>query len=226
MTDRFSTLKYRVDKDHSHPLDVVFPELFKMFEFQVLKAQQLGWERIFKYIVLMYTKGTPLVNEFPSDLKARKEAALLVAGYSRDVVDNWDMEAKQIMDLTLEEVFRCIMAFLKFQKNMIWTEIAVCEQELYDYQKVRFKPLDIKGEDDKDIYAAAKNKGALKEACDKLIKSLEALYEQFYGDSKEDLMNSEFSEMITPEKAERIIIEMEKEETKKTKPMKKQATPV
>lgn len=229
MTDRFATLKYRVDRDFTTPLDEVFPELFKMFEFQMLKAQNPGWQKMFKYIVFMYTKGTPLVNEFPSDLKARKEAALLAAGYSRDPADNWDMEAKQMMDLTLEDVFKAIMAFLKFQRHTIWTEIVVCEEELFGYQTIRAKPLVIKGEDDKDIYAAAKNKGALKEACDKLIKSLESLYEQFYGDSKEDLMNSEFTEMIRPETAERILAEdIEKEKkTKNQKPTaKKEAAPV
>lgn len=213
-------MKYRVDKDYSRPLDEVFPELFKMFEFQALKANQPGWQRMFKYIIFMYTKGTPLVNEFPTDLKARMEAAVLAAGYTQDSVGNWDMEAKQLMDITLEEVFHAIMAFLKFQKSMIWTEIMVCERELWDYQKVRFKPLDTKGEDDKDIYAAAKNKQGLKEACDRLIKSLDSLYEQFYGDSKEDLMNSEFNEMITPEKAERIMAE---EETKNQPTKKKEA---
>lgn len=216
MTDRFATLKYRVDKEYSNPLDEVFPDLFKLTEFQIVKHRNTNWQKMVRYVVFMYTKGTPLVNEFPSDLKARKEAALIESGYKRDVQENWDDEAKQLMDVKLEDVFRAIMAFLRHQKHMLWTEIVVCEQELYDYQSARFKPLD-KKEDDKDIYAAAKNKGALKELCDTLRKSLDTLYEQFYGDSKEDLMNSEFTESIRPETAERIMAEMSKAEKKEEK---------
>lgn len=226
MTDRYATLKYRVDKEYDKPLDVVFPELFRSLEMR--KVKQYGeWEKIVKYIVFMYTKGTPLVEEYPSDLQARKEAAALDAGYTKTTKNEWPVVIKDIMAIRNDISYHAIMAWLRQQKHVVWTEIVVTEEELFEYQKLRFMSIetgerkkrkrvkengeynteeaDVRDIDDKDIFEAAKKKDALMAACDARIKALEILYVQFYGDSKKDLMDVEFEEMITPERSDRLF---------------------
>ena len=51
------------------------------------------------------------------------------------------------------------------------------------------------------------------DACDKRRQKLDALYEEFFGDNVE-LMELEFEEAITPEKAERMLSQAPYEEVK------------
>lgn len=218
MTERYSNLRYPVHRA-TQPLDVAFPELFRLPEFKKLKSIP-EWEKITKYIVFMYSSNTDLLSEFPSNLKDRKEAAAIDAGFVKTKT-GWPKSIQDVMDVNVIKVNDAIFAYLKKQKHVVFTEIVVTEQELYEFQKLRFLSIEVTerkkrgkkkdGEDsgsattDKDVYDAAKKKDALKDACEKRIKYLESLYEQFYGDSKTELMNAEFSEMITPETAERIM---------------------
>lgn len=223
--ERFAGLKFRVDKVYDRPLDVVFPELFRHSEFKMLKVRSATWETIVKYIAMLYDANTDLIHEHPTDLKARKEAAAVEAGFKRDPKDGrFSAECEDIMGIKLKDVFQAIMCYLKIQRHHVWTEIVVCEQELYEYQMLRFMAIDTgtkkktrrrKGEteqpaeqkqsvSDKDIYEAAKKKDALLEASDKRRKALEQLYKEFYGDHK-DVEKAEFAEMILPETAERIM---------------------
>ncbi len=223
---RFDSLKYPVHKaDPNIPLDQQFPRLFSLPEMRRLKERGT-WATIVKYIVFLYDKGTDLIAEYPSDLKARKEEAAALAGYVRDSKGQWNKEAQAIMDIKVPEVHAAILAYLKEQKYVVWTEIVVTEEELYEFQKLRFMSIDTgetrskrkKGEEkeefvkkevtDKEIYEAAAKKDALMKACNERIKQLEVLYGQFYGDSKKDLMDVEFEEMIKPETAERILAQI------------------
>lgn len=221
MNERYSQLKYKVHLTDK-ALDVAFPALFRSPEMKRLKFIK-NWSKVVKYIVFMYSKETGLIPEFPSELKARKEAAAIDAGFERDLVGAFPQDIQEIMDIQNKDVTAAILAYLKHQSHMVWMEIQVTEQELFDFQKLRFMTIDTgtkklkkkKGEEvevndlnspsEKDIYDAARKKDELLEACEKRIKYLESLYNQFYGDSKKELMESEFTEMITPENAERLM---------------------
>lgn len=222
MTERFASLKFN-PKKATRPLDLEFPELFRHPEWVKLKAVK-SWRKVVSYILFLYSKDTDLIHEHPSDLKARKDAAAFEAEIEREKNGKWPDEIQDIMDIRNETVFNAIMVYLKFQKHQVWMEITVTEQELYEFQGLRFmaidagkkkKPKEGEDEDDelfgfkggkKEIYAAANEKDELMEACDKRIKKLENLYSQFYGDSKKELMEAEFAEQITPENAERIML--------------------
>lgn len=231
--ERFSSLKYPYHKAHQ-PLNAAFPSLFKFAEFKRL-LQWSQWEKITKYILVLYDRNTDLLHEFQSDLKARKEAAAIEAGYVKDRNGDWPDDIQGMMDIKNKAVYDAILCFLKIQNHSVWTNIVVTEQELEEFQKLRFWSIDtgtrkkpkkkkkakegeeIESDDEEqqgvaqtDVYDAAKKKDILMEACNERIKVLKNLYQEFYGDNQSDLKNAEFEEMISPENSSRILEQMEK----------------
>jgi hypothetical protein len=211
--DRYSGIRYKVHLAES--IDrTTFPELFRHKEFLKIRSRPDG-VRLIKYICFLYDKNTQLVHEFQTDLKERKAQAARDAGY-RMQNNSWSKEIQDVMDIQDKEATAAIMTFLKMQRHNVWTEIIVCEQELFDYQSIRFAPVGKKrgkskdAFDEKTIIESTVKKDALLAACDKRLAILENLYEQFFGDNKD--LQSEFQEMITPEKAERILDEIKSPE--------------
>jgi len=197
--DRYSAIKYKVHIS-PYPVQKAFPNLFKGVKLP---------DKVLRYIVFLYSKDSGLTQEFQSNLQERKEAAAIDAGYQK-TDGKFPKEILDVMDIRNHDAYEAIMDFLKSQKHHIWTEIVVSEQELFEFQSIRFAPIGEKknkttsAEEDNEILAAADKKGKLRKSCNEIIKQLEILYEQFYGDHKE-LATVEFEESITPEKAERIM---------------------
>lgn len=205
--DRYSSIKYKVHLAEG-PLDKAFPELFKHKEFAKLKTRR-DCDNLVKFIMFLYDKNSQLIHEYQTDLKERKFAAAKDAGYNRKTGGTWGKEIQDVMDIQDHDATDAIMKFLKIQRHNVWTEIVVTEQELFDYQVMRFTPVGKRGkkstaEDEKKIIESTVKKEALRKACNERIAALEVLYEQFFGDNK-DLIAAEFDEMITPEKAERLL---------------------
>lgn len=205
--DRYSSIKYKVHLAEG-PLDKAFPELFRHKEFTKLKTRR-DCDQLVRFIMFLYDKNTQLIHEYQTDLKARKEEAAKDAGYRRQTGGTWGKEIQDVMDIQDHDATAAIMKFLKIQRHNVWTEIVVTEQELFDYQVMRFTPVGKKGkkstaDDEKKIIESTVKKEALRKACNERIAALEVLYEQFFGDNK-DLIAAEFDEMITPEKAERLL---------------------
>ncbi len=207
--DRYSSIKYKVHLA-TGPLDKAFPELFKHKEFAKLKTRR-DCDQLVRFIMFLYDKNTQLIHEYQTDLKERKFAAAKDAGYYQKAGGGWGAEIQAVMDIQDHDATAAIMQFLKMQKHNVWTEIVVTEQELFDYQVMRFTPVGKRGkkstaEDEKKIIESTVKKEALRKACNERIVALESLYEQFFGDNK-DLIAAEFEEQIKPETAERIILE-------------------
>lgn len=207
MNDRYSSIKYKVFGVKESLIEV-FPEIFKHKEFQKLKNRR-DCDNLIRYIFFLYDKNSQLIHEYQTDLKARKEEAAKDAGYRRQTGGTWGKEIQDVMDIQDHDATAAIMKFLKIQRHNVWTEIVVTEQELFDYQVMRFTPVGKKGkkstaDDEKKIIESTVKKEALRKACNERIAALEVLYEQFFGDNK-DLIAAEFDEMITPEKAERLL---------------------
>jgi hypothetical protein len=213
MKTRYSTVKYKVF-DTSEPLASKFPELFRHKQFQKLRAQP-NCDDIVRYIVALYDKNSELIHEFQNDLKARKEEAAKDAGFKKSN-GKWPVAVQDIMEIRNQDTNQAILQYLKIQRHNVWMEITITEQELYDYQELRFTPVK-KGKktlvDEKLIVESTVKKGALMDACDKRRQKLDALYEEFFGDNVE-LMELEFEEAITPEKAERMLSQAPYEEVK------------
>lgn len=202
---RFDSLQFHVHRlKPDESVEKAFPVLFKKPEFKAL-MKRADYNRLTAYIVYLYDKNTDLTEEFKSNLQARKDAAAQHAGYERTKDGKWPAHIKKVMDITDKEATAAIMAFLKHQKYHIWTEIVVTEQELDEFQRIRFTGLGKKkGDRESDIIDAANRKDKLKLSCETRIKSLESLYNQFYEDHQE-VRKAEFEEMMTPENAERLF---------------------
>lgn len=204
---KYDRLQYAVHKlKPGESVDKAFPSLVKRIpEFEKLK-KRADYNRLVMYIMFLYDKNTDLADEHKI-LQDRKDAAATDAGYERVKGGKWPENVQKVMDIRDKEAGEAILSFLKTQKNHIWTEIIVTEQELDEFQRIRFNSITKKkGKvgDEKDVIDAANKKDKLKEACETRIKSLESLYNQFFQDHQ-DLRKAEFDEMITPENAERIL---------------------
>lgn len=234
MSDQFKSMKYNPFRDPNKTMDELYPDLFRYDEFRNLK-RQTAWNKVAKYILLLYSKDTELLQEHPDNLKNRKEAAATMAGFVCELDGVWPPDAAALMEIRNKTAAEATLRFLKHQKHIIWTEITIIEEELSNFQMLRFNPIELgkkkskkkknpdgspggdTGEDEdsssknrqKEIYEAANRKDDLMDACSKRIKALEGLYVQFYGDSKKDLTEAEFEEAVTPENCLRIIGEME-----------------
>jgi hypothetical protein len=135
---RFDSLKYPVHRlKPGETVDKAFPDLFKKPEFKKIRARA-DYHRLTCYIVYLYDKGTDLTQEFPNNLQARKDAAASEAGYEK-VAGKWTKQIQDVMDIRDKDSMEAILAFLKGQRYHIWTEIIVTEQELDEFQRIRFQ---------------------------------------------------------------------------------------
>lgn len=201
MAERFSRLKFPVHKiSEAEGFDKQLPELFRLPEFKKLKLIP-NWWKLVRYIVYLYDKNTDLIQEIPNDLKARKEAAALESGFAREGGSGkWPDVLEEVMGMKHQDAHAAILAYMRLQDSPLLADIHATEQEFYDFQARRLRPI----EDGDDL----KERDLLMEMCKKRRISIESMKSEFYGDHR-DVQNAEFSEMITPEKAERIVASME-----------------
>lgn len=184
-------------------------DLFRHKAFQKLKSRP-DCDKLVLYILYLYSKDSELIQEFENDLKARKDEAAKDAGYQK-VGGNWDKELQKAMDIRDNDVHDAIMQLLKMQRHDTWMDICTTEQELFEFQSMRLAPV-TKGkvkknptvEEEKLAIESTLKKGTLMKACDERRARLVSLRAEFFGDNK-DVQEAEFTEAITPEKAERIL---------------------
>lgn len=196
--ERFASLKFPVHRV-TEPLDKAFPVLFRIPEFKKLKLRKDG-DKIVKYICLLYDPGSDLQTEF-QELKDRKDAAAIEAGYVREASGKWSKDLLSIMQIKDEGVHAAIIAFLKIFRSDDWTKIIITTQERDEFQELRFRAIN---DDTSDLYGDAKKKDGLMDSVDKRDAALKVYKASFYGDSK-DLEAPEFEEPMTPETSERIL---------------------
>lgn len=202
--ERFASLRYPVHTA-TLPLDRAFPDLFKHKEFIRLRlTYRKDWEKVVRYIIFLYDHGSDLVAEFQGDLKGRKEAAAMEAGFVRKPNGKWDKALQSIMEVQDQDALAAIMCFLKIQKNEVWTDIAVTEQEYDQFQALRMTGFEAKKGEELNIFEAGKKKDFLMEACARRLQHLKNRYAEFYADHK-DVQAAEYVEQITPENALRIL---------------------
>jgi hypothetical protein len=198
--DRFSSLKFNFTKA-TKSLDVEFPDLFRLKEFNKLRLRRdIDWQKLVKYIILMYDPNSELIREF-QELKERKDAAAVQAGFDRIGGGRWPKELIAVMEMRNEITHAAIMAFLKIFRNNDFTNIIVTEQELWEFQGLRFQAINDKTS---DLYGDAKKKDGIMDSVEKRTEALKTYYSSFYGDNK-DLIAPEFEEPMTPETSERIL---------------------
>jgi len=184
-------------------------DLFRHKTFQKLKSRP-DCDKLVNYILFLYSKDSELIREFENDLQARKNEAAKDAGYVK-VGGKWDNDLEKVMTIRDYKVHDAIMEFLKMQKHDVFTDIQITEQELFEFQSMRFAPVlknkakkNPSADEEKAIIESTLKKSTLMKACDERRVRLVSLRAEFYGDNK-DVQEAEFTEQITPEKAERIL---------------------
>lgn len=93
--------------------------------------------KVIRYIVFLYDEGTDLTDEFPDDVRLRKEAAAKEAGFRRDPNGNWPGYVSDIMEFKDLAAVDLIMQFLRAQGNAVWRELKMIEEELESIYRQR-----------------------------------------------------------------------------------------
>lgn len=142
----------------------------------------------FKYTVYVYDPDSDLVDEYPYDIRLRKDAAAREAGWKRDHNGMWLPWLTEIFELKNPTAVHYIMDFLKVLKEPIWKEIVFQTEELdHIYQKRA-----------EDLAFAIKNN--YDDEASKRLNSLALLYKRFYAEHNDLRKVTEKEEFpISPE---------------------------
>lgn len=205
----YEELKYRVDliEDDNLPDEVAHILKIPNFrKFYTSKRRHPAYKhRVIKYIGMMYDPKSPFPVEY-LDLEKRKMAVAYECNFTEwgERGSKFREEYQEFIDVSSELAITLILSFLKDMHYDVWTEIQTTEQELWEYQKLRWEQISTKetktgkskksGEEgetytydkdiaDKDIFEAAKKKEALLDASKKRREYLKELYEEMYADN-------------------------------------------
>ena len=215
VTDRFSRLKFPVHKANTDSVAEFFkimPGIRRFFQRVVIDDkgkiisssmteedtpgsyffnETTDLVKFFKYLIFVYDPNSDLVDEYPGDLRLRKEAAATEAGWSRDkITEDWAPWIKDIFDLKNKMANKYILDYLKVLKNPIWREIVFLSEELDKIYELRIS----------DFQYSIKNK--LDEEAKKKNDELALQIKRFYSEHS-DLRRETEKEMfpISPENA-------------------------
>lgn len=165
--------------------DVLFrlPHLAKwpeFFEFGGTPAGELNRDMVFRYMNLLYSSGSKLINTHRHNLAARKEEAATVAGFDLKKKAIREQVQNDLYEVRNPAILKMIMRFLILQKNPLWSSIVTTEQCHAEYQLIIMDPLS--PEDEKKRTDAAKNKAFLMSESDKMLLRLKGYYRELFGD--------------------------------------------
>lgn len=165
--------------------DILFrlPHLKKWPEFADFggtPAGELHKEKVFRYINLLYSTGSKLINTHRHNLAARKEEAAIVAGFNLKQKAIREHVVHDLFEVRNPAILKMIMRFLILQKNPLWSSIVTTEQCFAEYQEIIMDALS--RDDEKKRTDAAKNKAFLMTECDKMLIRLKASYKELFGD--------------------------------------------
>lgn len=153
--------------------------------------------RFIKYIVYVYDPDSDFVDEYP-DLKTRKEASAIEAGWKRNEHDEWPDWIKEIMTLKNKVAIQYILNFLQVKKQAVWSEIIFLSEELDHINETRMN----------DMAYAIKNNYA--DAAEDRGNKLAALLKKFYREHKD--LEKETVKEIFPISPENFLKELAIEE--------------
>lgn len=146
----------------------VVPSILEIPWFEYYEGD--NFNSILNYILLMYDKGSLLVEK-QKNVAERKKIAIMESGIREDFVDS-------------DEMIEMISAFLRYQNDKLWTLICVNEAMFQEYSEIVITKLD-RVNNDKDLITAITTKEKVREYMDKTRKDLEAYLNEFYAGDKE-----------------------------------------
>lgn len=154
--------------------------------------------KLMKYVVYLYDEGTDLTDEYPDDVRLRKEAAAKEAGFKRDGNGEWPVRVQDVMDFKDPLAIELIMSYLQSQRNIIWREIKMIEEELEMFYRQRSRMV---------MTGKIGTKDDLLELTKKRMDEKDDLLKKFYG-AHHDLRDATERKLL-PVSPENVFSEME-----------------
>lgn len=165
----FDTLTYNVMKYKSDVnLLGKFPTLGSIQSFKDYKGDR---NRVIKYIVLCYDKGSPILNRFMQDDVKRKTCAAEYAGWTANKEGLFDTEVDLIMKCLDQDVNSMIIDFLRTFNDPGWA-LLMTGMESY-YQKLQQIITADFGQGKRDVFQVEETKGKLFKQAQEMSKSLD-----------------------------------------------------
>jgi hypothetical protein len=124
----FRSLKYNIYSlsKLTNPLDH-FPEMnrYKEYKENVLPLSKV---LVLRYIIFLYSKGTPLSKEL--DLTKRKFTALELAGFEKEN-GNYSQDILNMIERKVDEVNRMIVRFVRNQNDLRFAALMALNEAYY-----------------------------------------------------------------------------------------------
>lgn len=142
-----------------------YPELMEIpdianFTGTLKDGRQVDFEKIFTYIILYYTKGTPLMKI--TDHNDRKLAAAEYCGFQ--------LQTKKYLDVVMakdKDVNKIIIAYLRMQRSFTWSKLCGFVDSFY-HQLARLQGGETDQEKTKDLLSnIAKTEDEIEKTMDK-----------------------------------------------------------
>jgi hypothetical protein len=195
----FRGLQFPIHKvDQSKDLLKELPDLKYIQEF--VTADRPDRDKLIRYIVLMYSKDTPLSKKF-TDLAIRKKEAATLSGFDmvKDSIpvplkplDDPDEEddrpepvslLQSIYNLSDETIGQMVIGFLRHQDDLTFTMLASNEQTFYEYQQALMSEItDFRNDMDKMKALDVKTK--LMDESDKIAARIQKYRKDLYVEDK------------------------------------------
>lgn len=134
-------------------------------------------DKLIRYIVLMYDKGSPLVKRF-SNLDQRKKEAFAIAGYTA-----LDPILETYKEFKVPEFTEMVTEFLIYQSDYAWMMLISNEQTFYEFQKTLLQESAMI-RNDKDKISAIASKAKLMEESENMVSRIETYRKQIFVEDK------------------------------------------
>ncbi len=211
-TERFSKLKHPVHKITAKTPDELFDQLpgLRRFFQRVTVDKVTGYPvsrnktpegtvgshffnlpedlvKFIKYVVYVYNPDSDLVTDY-ADLRPRKEAAAIEAGWKREPHGDWPPFIEEIFTLKNKIAAQHILDYLKILKSNLWMEIVQLQEDIDYMNDVRMR--------DRALAIKENYSDKVKDSNDKLQVNIKKFYAE-HGDLKNATVKEIFP--ISPE---------------------------
>ena len=169
----YNVMKYKVDVN----LLNMFPTLNAIDSFRQYQGDR---NRVIRYIVLCYDKGSPILNRYMRDDVKRKTLAAQYSGWPSDEEGLFDTEVDSIMKCMNHETNAMIIDFLKTFNDPNWA-LLMTGMESY-YQKLKQIITADFGEGKRDVFQVEETKGKLFKQAQEMSKALDEAASKLLND--------------------------------------------
>lgn len=171
----YKTLCFDISKHKAGSLPKSCPDMKQIKSWW--ESNRNDKDKVIRYIILMYDKGSPLIKKL-TNLDSRKREASSIAGFNQD-----DPSLKAYKEFQDQEFTDMVVEFLIYQNNYTWTMLVSNEQTFYEFQKTLLQESSMI-RNDKDKISAIASKAKLMEESDKIVERINAYYKQVFTEEK------------------------------------------